>query len=161
MMIVRNVALYLVAAWVAFVLTGCDQEPEGLIAITNVNLVPMTSETIIEDQTVLISGSKIVAIGNFKEIQFPANTQVIDGEGAYLMPGLADMHMHTQADWNDSEIWPVHPLYLYLANGVTTIRDFAPTGSPLDYVLQWKQEILPTEPASKRRARHNKLHCKV
>jgi imidazolonepropionase-like amidohydrolase len=141
MMTVRKVALYLVAAWFAFVLTGCGQGLEGLIAITHVNLVPMTSETILEDQTVLVSGSKIIAIGNFEEIQVPENTQVIDGEGAYLMPGLADMHMHTRADWEDPGIWPVHPLYLYLANGVTTIRDFAPSGSPLDYALQWRQEI--------------------
>ena len=58
------------------------------------------------------------------------------------MPGLADMHMHTRADWEDPEIWPMHPLNLYLANGVTTIRDFAPYGSPLDIALQWREEIL-------------------
>jgi hypothetical protein len=57
------------------------------------------------------------------------------------MPGLADMHMHTRQDWEDREIWPVHPLNLYLANGVTTIRDFSPSGSPLTYALQWEDEI--------------------
>jgi hypothetical protein len=49
--------------------------------------------------------------------------------------------MHTRADWEDREIWPVDPLYLYLANGVTTVRDFAPSGSPLNYALQWREEI--------------------
>jgi hypothetical protein len=37
------------------------------------------------------------------------------------MPGLADMHMHLRYDWL-SDAWPVSPLNLYLANGVTTIR---------------------------------------
>ncbi|HSQ27382.1 MAG TPA: hypothetical protein VLM80_09680 [Anaerolineales bacterium] len=67
---------------------------------------------------------------------------MINGDGAYLLPGLAGMHIHTRANWEDKDVWPVHPLYLYLANGVTTIRDFAPSGSPIDYPLQWRQEII-------------------
>jgi hypothetical protein len=57
------------------------------------------------------------------------------------MPGLADMHMHTRKDWDDAGVWPVHPLHLYLANGVTAIRDMTPTGSPLTYALAWRDEI--------------------
>ena len=43
------------------------------------------------------------------------------------MPGLADMHMHTRDNWDEwLSDWPVSPLILYLANGVTTIRCFGP-----------------------------------
>jgi len=112
-----------------------------MIAFVNVNLVPMTSDRVIENQTVLVEGSKIVVVGDSDAIQIPGDTQVIDGKGVYLMPGLADMHMHTRQDWEDRDIWPVHPLNLYLANGVTTIRDFAPQGSPLTYALQWREDI--------------------
>jgi hypothetical protein len=56
------------------------------------------------------------------------------------MPGLADMHMHTNQDW-DTDAWPVSPLALYLANGVTTIRDFGPNGKDLMYVLEWREQI--------------------
>jgi hypothetical protein len=100
----------------------------------------MTSEKNIENQTVLVKGSKIIAIGDSDTLQIPGGAQIIDGKGAYLMPGLADMHMHSREDWKDSEIWPVNPLNLYLANGVTTIRDFAPYGS-LTYALQRRDEI--------------------
>ena len=141
MLTVRKISHCLVIAWFAYIFIGCDKALEGSIAITNVNLIPMTSETIVEDQTVLISESKIVAIDKSNSIQIPANTQVIDGERAYLMPGLADMHMHTRADWEDPDNWPVQPLFLYLANGVTTIRDFTPYGSPLNYALKWRDEI--------------------
>jgi hypothetical protein len=122
-------------------LMTCSYEPEKLTAFTTVNLIPMTGETIIKNQTVLIEGEKIVAVGDSDGMPIPKGTQMIDGKDAYLMPGLADMHMHTREAWEDRDVWPVHPLNLYLANGVTTIRDFAPQGSPLTYTLQWREEI--------------------
>jgi len=123
-------------------LLGCrNHTSQDRVAFTHVNVVPMTREIVLPDQTVLVEGSQIVAVGSSNEVQIPAGSLEINGEGYYLLPGLADMHMHTRADWGNREIWPVHPLYLYLANGVTTIRDFAPSGSPLDYALQWRQEI--------------------
>ena len=33
------------------------------------------------------------------------------------------------------------PLVIYLANGVTTIRDFGPTGRDLTYALRWREQI--------------------
>jgi len=120
---------------------SCRNEHGEITAFIHVNLVPMTGEMIIEDQTVLVEGPQIVFIGDSDALRVPEGADVIDGDGAYLMPGLADMHMHTRQDWEDRDIWPVHPLNLYVANGVTTIRDFAPQGSPLTYALQWRKEI--------------------
>ena len=91
------------------ILTSCSKNLEPYTAFTNVNLVPMTGEKIIENQTVLIEGMKIVAIGGSDALRIPEGARVIDGNGAYLMPGLADMHMHTRQDWEDRDIWPVHP----------------------------------------------------
>ena len=124
----------------ALLLLSCNKSEE-LIAFTHVHLVPMTGKEIIKDQTILVEGATIVAVGGSDAMPIPDGAQVIYGHAAYLMPGLADMHMHTRQDWEDREKWPVHPLHLYLANGVTTIRDFAPQGSPLTYALQWRDEI--------------------
>jgi len=55
----------------------------------------------------------------------PADAQVVDGQGKFLIPGLWDMHAHTEAS---GESW----LQLYVANGVTGIRDM---GSSLDLIL--------------------------
>jgi len=132
-------------AWLGFILPvfflSCSKDQESYTAFINVNIVPMTQEMILKNQTVLIKGSRIVEIGQTNQLRLPKNTTIIPGNGYYLMPGLADMHMHTRQDWEDQEVWPAHPLNLYLANGVTTIRDFAPYGSPLTNVLQWEAEI--------------------
>jgi imidazolonepropionase-like amidohydrolase len=113
-----------------------DQKSEEVIAFQNVNLVPMTYEKIVKNQTVLVKGKRIVEIGSSKTVPVPANSKLIDGTGAYLMPGLADMHMHTRVS-----VWPVSPFYLYLANGVTTIRNFGPEGGDHNYVLRWRDKI--------------------
>ncbi len=129
-------------------LTNCEKEsnpitiePDDQVkAFINVNLVTMTDEKVDTNQMVLIEGTKITVIGPSNEVAIPENVTFIDGEGAYLMPGLADMHMHTREDWIDNR-WPVSPFYLYIANGVTTIRDFGPNGNDLTFVLRWRDEI--------------------
>lgn len=137
---------------VALFLANCSVMPEearsssssaneaNVTAFTHVNLVPMTAEIVLENQTVLVEGSRISTIGPVDDISIPPDAAIIDGEGSYLMPGLADMHMHTREDW-DSDTWPVSPLVLYLANGVTTIRDFGPSGEDLTYALKWREQI--------------------
>ncbi|UCC75043.1 MAG: amidohydrolase family protein [Gemmatimonadota bacterium] len=130
------------------VLASCDGQEGQIVgpsedevtAFVDVRLVPMTGELTIENQTVLVDGRTIVQIGQADDVAIPEGATVIDGAGAYLMPGLADMHVHTRLDWL-SDTWPVSPLLLYLANGVTTIRDFRPSGGDLTYPLGWRAEI--------------------
>jgi len=110
-------------------------------AFMDVKLVAMTSDIVLDQQTVIIKGSEIITIGPSDQVQMPDNSIIIDGEGFYLMPGLADMHMHTREDWDDPNVWPVHPLSLYLANGVTTVRDFGPSGIKITYPFLWRDEI--------------------
>jgi amidohydrolase family protein len=112
----------------------------GITAFVHVNLVPMTAETIIHKQTVLIAGSRIVGIGPSESIDIPKDAYIIDGSNSYLVPGLADMHMHTNTNWLSAD-WPVSPFYLYLAHGVTSIRNFGPKGRSPDNVLYWREGI--------------------
>jgi imidazolonepropionase-like amidohydrolase len=131
-----------------FILTSCidksgpdgNSVEAGPAAFTHVNLVAMTDETIVADQTVLVEDGKIVEIGPSDQVTISNEFSVIDGAGTYLMPGLADMHMHTRSDWLESR-WPVPPLNLFLANGVTTIRDMGPNGDDLTYALDWRDDI--------------------
>lgn len=58
----------------------------------------MTEEAIFKNQTVLVRGNKIIKIGPSNNIEAPRNSKIINGDGAFLMPGLADMHMHTKKD---------------------------------------------------------------
>jgi hypothetical protein len=119
---------------------GAWAQAEEATAIIHVNLVPMTEEKILLDQTVITKESQIIAIGPTRQVAIPDNSTVIDGSNLYLMPGLADMHIHTDTRWLNGG-WPVSPLDLFLASGVTTIRDFGPRGAPPDYALRWRNEI--------------------
>lgn len=90
-------------------------EESGTTAFVNVNVIPMDSERVLEGQTVIVQGDRIVAIGAVDEVSVPAEANVIEGNDGYLIPGLTDTHFHI-LDNMDS-------LTLAIANGVTTVRD--------------------------------------
>ncbi|MBW2441335.1 MAG: amidohydrolase family protein [Deltaproteobacteria bacterium] len=113
---------------------------EKVTAFVHVNLVPMTAERLLPDQTVLVKEAQIIAVGASGEVAIPENSVIIDGSNLYLMPGLADMHIHTDTTWLNGG-WPVSPFNLFLANGVTTIRDFGPKGTPTGFALHWRNEV--------------------
>ena len=115
-------------------------QKDNPIAFIHANLIPMTSKTVLPDYTVVVEGRQITVIGPSSETELPQNTRVIDCCNSFLMPGLADMHMHLRYNWL-SDVWPVSPLKLYLANGVTTIRCFGPGGKTGRYGLKWRKEI--------------------
>jgi imidazolonepropionase-like amidohydrolase len=87
------------------------------IAFTNVTLVAMQDDTALPSQTVLVEDGAIAAIGATGAIPVPAGAEVIDGTDRYLMPGLADMHVHHVVG-SDGE----KDLMAHLAAGVTTVR---------------------------------------
>lgn len=109
-------------------------------AFIHASLIPMTTEVVLTDQTVLVEGEVISRVGPSNKIEIPPKARVIDCQNAFLMPGLADMHMHLRYHWM-GDAWPVSPLKLYLANGVTTIRCFGPRGKTGRYGLKWRKEI--------------------
>ena len=98
--------------------TGVQADP---IAFIGVSVIPMDSERILENQTVLVDGDRIVWVGPASAAEIPANTRRIDGAGMYLMPGLAEMHGHIPPP-NQPAAEIEKTLYLYLANGITTVR---------------------------------------
>jgi hypothetical protein len=133
-----NIKSFWLMLLLALSFVSCSKDE--ITAFQNVTLIPMTGEKIVRDQTVLVKGKRISEIGSSNEVVSPKNSKLIDGSGAYLMPGLADMHMHTRDDWL-SNAWPVSPFDLYLANGVTTIRCFGPIGKTPNYILIWRDAI--------------------
>src|ERR1700679_3645354 len=59
-------------------------------AFVHVNVLPMDTDRVLHDQTVLVQGDEVAAIGS--SVVVPTGATVIDGHGsAYLSPGLADM----------------------------------------------------------------------
>lgn len=101
--------------------------PHTLIVVKNVNALSADGSAMLGNQTVIIDQGKIQSIG--ADITFPKNATVVDGSGKYLIPGLIDSHVHLWQSPND--------LLLYLANGVTHIREL--NGS--EEHLRWREEI--------------------
>jgi imidazolonepropionase-like amidohydrolase len=94
----------------------------GTVAIVDVSVIPMTSETVLRDFTVLVRDGRIVAVGPSLSVNVPPEAHHIDGRGKYLIPGLADMHTHLHSDEEAPDSVAVDELGVMLANGVTTIR---------------------------------------
>ena len=88
------------------------------IVIQSVSVVPMDSERILKNQTVIIKDGKVLAIG--KNIKYAKDAMLIDAKGKYLIPGLGEMHAHVPPvdDLEPSK----EVLFLFAANGITTIR---------------------------------------
>ena len=105
---------------------------EGTIALLHVNVVPMDRERVLEDQIVVIEHGKIVKVEKFSDTAIPSGARKIEAAGKYLIPGLADMHVHLQSPME----FPV-----FVANGVTTV--FNLDGRPAH--LDWRKEIAAGE----------------
>lgn len=88
-------------------------------AIVNVNVIPMTSESVQAAQTVILEDGLIAAIGNVDETPIPEGTTLVDGTDRYLMPGLAEMHAHVPSATSAKLD---RDFSLFVANGVTTVR---------------------------------------
>ena len=102
----------------------------------NVNVVPMSDESIRTSQTVVVTDGKISAIGAVDDVPVPEGAAIIDGTDRYLMPGLAEMHAHVTGNDGFERL-----ATLFVANGVTTIRGML--GRPSH--LQIRSEILSGE----------------
>ena len=103
------------------------QPKEGPFAIRDVSVLSARGDSMLARQTVLIEQGLITAIDSALEL--PAEVTIIDGQGKYLIPGLIDAHVHLFQSPND--------LLLYLANGVTEIRELIGQKAH----LQWKRQI--------------------
>jgi len=119
-------------------------QPVGVttIALMHVTLIDGTGAPPKPDVTIVIAGYRIVAIGKNNAVPIPRHARTVDATGAFVIPGLWDMHAHP----DDPELWPTSPppkdkeilLTLLIANGVTGIRDM---GGDLKLLQQWRGRV--------------------
>jgi Tol biopolymer transport system component len=93
------------------------------LVIVDVNVLPMTDDTVLLNHSVLVRDGRIVAVVPTEQSAVPAGARVLDAEGRYLLPGLVDFHVHLRAE---SE------LDAYLRYGVTTIVNMRGTPELLE-----------------------------
>ena len=104
---------FIIAASNIALVAGAGRAQSTTAAFVHYNVVPMTSDTVLRDHTVLVADGKITAVGPSRTIRVPRGATVLDGKATqYLLPALADMHTHAR---NPED------LSLYATNGVLTL----------------------------------------
>jgi imidazolonepropionase-like amidohydrolase len=106
--------------------TTATERRGGGTAFTNATVIDPATGRVLPDTDVLVRGDRIVDVGRGVRLD---GATVVDLRGKFVIPGLADMHTHAQAEGIDTS--------LYVANGVTTVREMA--GSPLAH--DWRTRI--------------------
>src|SRR5687767_4338566 len=92
-------------------LAGAQQQGASTLAITNVTIVDVVNGATRSNQTVLIDGNRITAVGPTANTRAPRGAQILNGTGKFLIPGLWDMHSHVVGFGRTA-------LTLYVAQGV-------------------------------------------
>lgn len=105
------------------------------VAFVDVTVVPMDTNRVLARQTVIVRGGRIAEIGPVDSVKVPADAKRINASGKFLMPGLADLHIHLQQ--SDEPQDNLVLLRLFVANGVTTVLSLRGNAAHLEL----RQEI--------------------
>jgi imidazolonepropionase-like amidohydrolase len=109
----------------------------AVTAFLDTNVVPLDSDRVLANQTVVVSDGRVTAMGPSNQVSVPAGALRIEARGAYLMPGLAEMHGHLSGPQSPASLTE-ETLFLYLANGVTTVRGMQ--GDPSQFAIRERIE---------------------
>jgi imidazolonepropionase-like amidohydrolase len=107
------------------------------MAIVHVTVIDTAGGAPLPDSTVIVQGTKILSVGPSTSVAVPSGAKVIDGGGKFLIPGLADMHIHLTGAGEPSGSREFI-LPLLIANGITIVRDM---GGRVDSLQQLRAEI--------------------
>ncbi len=97
------------------------------VVILNANVLTPDSDAFVQGQAVILDAGLIDYVG--PEPDMRGDPRIVDGRGMYLVPGFTDSHVHLWRSEND--------LLLYVANGVTQVREMHGTRRH----LEWRDEI--------------------
>jgi imidazolonepropionase-like amidohydrolase len=101
---------------------GCRRVRSGgtPLALANGRLIDGTGAEPLLDAAVLIEGTRIAAVGSRQRVSIPNEAQVMDVQGATILPGLINAHVHAAYSESTLKAWA--------AGGVTTVRDLGNGG---------------------------------
>ncbi len=108
------------------------QDADRSFAIVGVDVISIDAERIFEQQTVIVADGVIQSVSATAATAIPAGLKQIDGTGGYLMPGLADLHIHLRHE---------DELVNYLYWGVTTVMHLGGSGQPGQRQLELRERI--------------------
>ena len=103
-----------------------------MLAIIHADLI--MRDHYIEDGVLFIEGDTIAGFGEMRNTPIPEGCEILDAEGAYVGPGLVDIHTHTGGDYR---LWqhPIPAAQFHLDHGTTTLL-------PASYPRMTKEEYI-------------------
>src|SRR5262245_55830310 len=116
---VATLALTLaVAATVWSRVTALQSGETASFAFVHVAVIDGTGAPVRLDQTVVVSGDRITAVGPSSKMSIPRDARSVNARGRFLIPGLWDAHVHTRYEGIDH-------LRSLVANGITSARNMS------------------------------------
>lgn len=116
--------------------------PSQPLVLTHATVIDMTGAAPKPDMTVVVEGNRIAKIGKSNKVHIPKNAQVVDASGEFLIPGLWDMHVYLFDNWEAPEAVHTDDYFpLFVANGVTGVRDMWTDPDDIKLIRRWKNEI--------------------
>lgn len=102
---------------------GCGSHrtsvPDASLVVVHANVVDVRAGTVLPDRTIVVAGGRIRAVAPSSTVAPPRGARVLDASGAWVIPGLWDMHVHALWDPTVRDVF----LARFLIQGVTGIRD--------------------------------------
>jgi hypothetical protein len=108
-----------------------ERAETGVIAVKGATLLDVSRGRQTRNSVIIVEGDRVKEVGNAADITIPTDARVIDAAGKWVIPGLIDMHVHASARKD-------LPIALYVANGVTAVRDM---GGSITSLRMTRQKI--------------------
>jgi hypothetical protein len=125
----------------AFFFSGCGratQIPQSTsdgpitLALIHGRLIDGTGAEPLEDTAILISGQEIAAVGETNQISIPDGVKIIDLQGATVLPGIINAHIHRGFNEQNLKNWA--------QAGVTTVRDESASPDSINEYSSWQKK---------------------
>jgi predicted amidohydrolase len=118
----------------------CSNAQTNELIFVHVTVIDATGNPPKPDMTVIIRGNQIATIKKTDSSDSHDNAQVIDASGKFLIPGLWDAHVHL---FNHISEGPPNEYYLplFIANGVTSVRDMWVKFDDMAQVQKWRNAV--------------------
>ncbi len=118
----RDVAAGSAAVSQSLAVTAPRVVSRGTTVLRGAKVITMKGDEVIENADVVVTDSRIAAVGARGAVTFPSTARIVDVSGKTIMPGIVDIHAHWQ--YRRELLEPETPsMYANLAYGVTTVRD--------------------------------------
>ncbi|WP_373399854.1 amidohydrolase [Algoriphagus halophilus] len=134
----KHLVLFLVTCLLSFSYLQAQVQ-----VIQNVHVLSLEDDSILENQAIRVENGKIVEVIPMTKVSNRPNETIIEGNGAYVFPGLAEFHSHIPVAQNGNTQLQEEAMWLYLANGVLRVRGMIGHASHLPLKARIEAGTLP------------------